>query len=40
MGRRNRRWPFGYRLILWYVGAVAAILLIVAVLFILKTAHG
>ncbi len=30
------RWPFGYRLLLWAVGSLAAILVITAVLFVLN----
>lgn len=33
--RGKARWPFGFRLLLWFFGSLAVILLITAVLFVL-----
>ena len=33
--RRRGRWPIGYRLILWFVGVCAALLVLWALFFVL-----
>lgn len=30
------RWPFGYRIVLWLVGSTLAIMLIMAIIFVLN----
>jgi hypothetical protein len=40
VNRTGRSWPFGYRLVVWYLGSLAAILLIAAALFLMNAAHG
>lgn len=35
-GGGKRRWPFGYRLLLWLVGSFTVIMLIVAITFVLN----